>query len=412
MKKIIDYISTWVAKLAEKAKGAKTAENIEIYESNEMESENITNINKITEDNKKYWMTDFLKFWAMGLVIAYLWFLAYGVMDTIYLIILGYILSVAIESYIWRLLSKWISKSFAILISYICLIGIIFGGILVVVPFIATQISDIVQIIVNYVEVIQWYISKMWVLWYMDSLDMPIYIKSYIKTLTTDPKYMQSLQDTLLGSIDTIVKQWTSYAGNAWSLLLWTIKDFASVIFQITLVFTAAILFSVDQENIIKYINKISHSEEFSLKIKKIYTKIWYWLKSQLLLCIFIFVTVYATLLILELFGISIPNKLSLAIISWITEIIPYIWPFIWAVPGILVWSISDGRVGFLVMSCVYISIQQLENNVFIPMLMNKTLGVSPVLMFVCMVLLGMVMWVTWIVMAIPISIIISVMAE
>ena len=412
MKKIMQYISSWVAKLAEKAKGAKATENIEIYESNEIESENITNINKITEDNKKYWAIDFFKFWIIWLIVAYLWFVAYGVIDTIYLMILWYILSVAIESYILWMIKKWINRWLAILLSYLWLIGIILAGILIIVPFLAGQISDIVEIFLKYFTSIQWYISQMWVVWYINSLDVPEYIKFYVKEFARDPQYIDTLQGMLLWSIDGIVKQWSSYVGNAWILVLWTVKNFASAIFQITLTFTAAVLFSIDQENILSYINKVTDSRTISLKIKKIYTKIWYWLKSQLLLCLFIFVTVYIWLLILEVFWISVPNKLSLALISWLTEIIPYIWPFIWAVPGILVWSISEWWVWFLVVTGMYFVIQWIENNVFIPTLMNKTLGVSPVLMFICMLFLGMIMWVTGIIMAIPISIIISVMAE
>ena len=419
MKKIIDYIYTSIDKikntkkiipvkdgrLENPATDKQDAYDVYISENNKWET-----INQI--ENSKYNIRDFLKFWVIWLVVVYIWYISYGVIDTIYLMILWYILSIAMESYIMWIVNKWRNRLLAIFLSYIWLVGIILTWILIIVPFLAGQISDIVEILLQYFTTIQWYISEMWVLWYINSLDIPEYIKFYIKEFSRDPQYIQTLQDMLLGSINGILKQWSSYVWNAWILVLWTVKNFASALFQISLVFTAAVLFSIDQENILSYINKVTNSRAFSAKIKKIYTKIWYWLKSQLLLCLFIFITVYSLLLVLEIFGISVPNKLSIALISWLTEIIPYIWPFIWAIPWIMVWTISEWRMWFVVLSWMYFLVQRVENNIFIPALMNKTLGVSPSLMFVCMLLLSMIMWITGIIMAIPISIIISVMAE
>lgn len=40
----------------------------------------------------------------------------------------------------------------------------------------------------------------------------------------------------------------------------------------------------------------------------------------------------------------------------------------------------------------MYYIVQRLENNVLVPMIMSQTLGVSPLLIFVTMILMGMLL--------------------
>jgi predicted PurR-regulated permease PerM len=48
---------------------------------------------------------------------------------------------------------------------------------------------------------------------------------------------------------------------------------------------------------------------------------------------------------------------------------------------------IHYGWIGVLVVLCIVMVVQWLENNVLIPLLMNKTLGVNPVVIFISMIL-------------------------
>ena len=171
MKKIIDYIYTSIDKikntkkiipvkdgrLENPATDKQDAYDVYISENNKWET-----INQI--ENSKYNIRDFLKFWVIWLVVVYIWYISYGVIDTIYLMILWYILSIAMESYIMWIVNKWRNRLLAIFLSYIWLVGIILTWILIIVPFLAGQISDIVEILLQYFTTIQWYISEMWVL--------------------------------------------------------------------------------------------------------------------------------------------------------------------------------------------------------------------------------------------------------
>ena len=69
------------------------------------------------------------------------------------------------------------------------------------------------------------------------------------------------------------------------------------------------------------------------------------------------------------------------------TEFIPYVGPFIGGIAAALVAFIHFGNSGALVVIGAVFLLQRLENNIFIPLLMNKTLGVNPVVIFISMII-------------------------
>ena len=148
------------------------------------------------------------------------------------------------------------------------------------------------------------------------------------------------------------------------------------------------------------------------MRLERIYKKLGIWLKSQLLLCLFIWGAVFLSLRILSLFGMDIPQKWSLGLIAWITELIPYIGPLLGWFIAVSVAYIHLGRAGALIVLAIIIVIQQLENNVLIPVLMNRTLGVNPILIFISMIIWGLIMGLLGILLAVPISVIITMILE
>jgi predicted PurR-regulated permease PerM len=47
-----------------------------------------------------------------------------------------------------------------------------------------------------------------------------------------------------------------------------------------------------------------------------------------------------------------------------------------------------------------------------IPLLMNKTLGVNPVVIFISMIIWAMILWIVWVLLAVPIAVIITLIME
>ncbi|OGG24322.1 hypothetical protein A3A79_04015 [Candidatus Gottesmanbacteria bacterium RIFCSPLOWO2_01_FULL_43_11b] len=96
------------------------------------------------------------------------------------------------------------------------------------------------------------------------------------------------------------------------------------------------------------------------------------WVRGELLLMLSIGIASYIGLTILH-----VDFALPLAIIAGVLEIVPTIGPIVSAIPAILV---ALATSPFLAVSVValYFIIQQVENNVLVPLVMKKSIGFSP----------------------------------
>ena len=146
--------------------------------------------------------------------------------------------------------------------------------------------------------------------------------------------------------------------------------------------------------------------------IDLLYKKLGSWLKSQFLLCVYIWLIVYVGLWVLDIIGIDLPHKETLAIIAWFTELIPYLWPLLGGIPALIIGTMTVWFPWFVGVSIVYYIIQWTENNILIPTLMNKSLGVSPLVIFLCMILGGNVLGVVGIFLAVPLAIIVTIVLD
>ncbi len=91
---------------------------------------------------------------------------------------------------------------------------------------------------------------------------------------------------------------------------------------------------------------------------------------------------------------IGIPFALVLALIAGLAEFVPLAGPFIAAVPAILI-GLSVSPTTALVVTIAYIVIQQIENNLLVPKVMQRSVGLSPLTVLVAVLagaaLLGVV---------------------
>ena len=105
------------------------------------------------------------------------------------------------------------------------------------------------------------------------------------------------------------------------------------------------------------------------------------YLRGQLLLCVFIFVVVTVSLMLL---GVRFPAVLGL--IAGILEIIPFIGPIMGAVPAVIVATIQDPFLGLWTL-LLFIGIQQLENIFLVPRISGRAVQLHPAVIMVVLVL-------------------------
>ena len=354
-------------------------------------------------------------FWAIGVGVVYLAYLAFQSLDLLYLILAAVLVSVAMESLIqvWvKRMPRWLSVG----LSYLILVLFALTWVIIILPFVLQQLSSIIGIMITYFYDMGQKINMLWLSGYIGSLNrIPNFIQSYmLSALSYDT---MNIQSTLMNNISSLVSTGSNYATNIWWIALGFVWSFFSVLWQVLLVLTIAVLFSLEKEGIVRFFvhyttKNTSQVEYISKKIDLFYHKMWLWLKAQLWLCLTIAVIVYVSLFVLWLFGMPLPNMWALALMAGFTEFIPYIGPILWAVPAVIVAGSVYGIKWFLVVTILYFVIQWLENNVLIPLLMNKSLGVSPLLIFLCVLIWGSVLWFIGILLAVPISILVTMVVK
>lgn len=119
------------------------------------------------------------------------------------------------------------------------------------------------------------------------------------------------------------------------------------------------------------------HQESALKTIAQIENKIGWWLQGQLVLSFTIGFFTWGGLAILGL-----PFALPLGLLAGILEIVPTIGPIVSAIPAIIVaLTISPGLAVSVVI--FYILLQALENHILVPKIMQKAVGLNPIIIIV-----------------------------
>lgn len=135
-----------------------------------------------------------------------------------------------------------------------------------------------------------------------------------------------------------------------------------------------------------KLLSMFSHIEE----------KLGAWARGQIVLSGFIGILTWVALVV-----VGIDVALPLAVIAAILEVVPTIGPLLAAFPAVVVaLTISPGTA--LAVAVVYFIIQILENNILVPRIMQKAVGLNPIVVILCILAGGELMGVVGALLAIP----------
>jgi len=117
--------------------------------------------------------------------------------------------------------------------------------------------------------------------------------------------------------------------------------------------------------------------------LSKIQVKIGAWLQGQILLGLIVGCLVFIGLSFLQ-----VKYALLLAIIAGLLEVVPYVGPIVSVIPAAIIGFAQAPLLGLLVLA-LYIVIQQLENHVLVPKIMQRVTGLNPIISIAAL-LIGM----------------------
>jgi len=302
------------------------------------------------------------------LFLIFLWFL-YVVRDIILQFFVALLIMTILNPFVSRLSRHRIPRGVSILLSYILIFSIISLSIAALVPPLIEQTSAFAN-------------------------SLPRFINNLgISSVLSDQLTQQ------------LVSQLASVPAK---LVTLTLSLFSNVIGVVAvLVFTFYLL--SDREKVSNQLGLFvgeNKNKEITRLINILEGRLGGWARGQLGLML---VIAFANYIGLSLLGI--PYALPLSILAGLLEIIPYIGPIIAAIPAVVIGFGTSPILGMAVAAMAFL-IQQLENYVFVPKIMQKSAGVNPIITLLALAIGFRLAGVIGLLISVPFYIIFQVLAN
>jgi predicted PurR-regulated permease PerM len=281
-------------------------------------------------------------FLAALIVIALLW-LAIELSGILIIIFISYILMAALYPFSAFLIKKRIPRILSVIIPYTITITILVLLIFPLVPFFVSQAQLLFSIFPKYIH----QVAKIFNL-HVDASNVGNVFGSDINiigknALSVTGKIFSGIFSVLTVLVISFYMMFQREVLKKQFLTLWPKKY---------------------QENVLRAITQIED-------------KIGLWLRGQLILSFTIGFCTWGGLTILGL-----PFALPLGLLAGLLEIVPTIGPVISAIPAIIVaLTISPGLAVSVVV--FYILLQMLENNLLVPKIMERAVGLNPIVIII-----------------------------
>lgn len=276
-----------------------------------------------------------------GLFLIAVAFAAYLLKDILLVLFVAYIVVAALNPIVEFLRRRGIPKTIAVLLTF--LVTVIFF-VLLIAPLVPFFVSQIFQL------------SKSFPL-YLDRAASAIGLQLEVREVG------QIFTPQQLGS-------------NAFAVAGGVFGGFFTIVTTIAISFYLLLYYDAAKRNIANFFPRV-HQDRAVAIIDQINNKLGAWLQGQFILSLSI-----GTITWIILTALSMPFALPLAVLAGLFEIIPTVGPIIAAVPAIIVaFTISPNMA--LAIIGAYIFIQLLENHLLVPRIMQRAVGLNPVIVII-----------------------------
>ena len=307
------------------------------------------------------------------LTLLLLWFL-FLVRDILLLLFVSLIFASLIDPFAdWGERYK-IPRALAVLVVYVLFIGVfVLVGVLLVPP-IAVEAQALVQNLAQQWETIAGSVDA------LKQFSQQYGISGEIQSSIT------SFSTGLQGTFENVFSTITGFFGSVVSFILVMVLTFYMVV----------------QEDALKRAMRHVVPDQYQPYVSRILGKmkimLGHWLRGQLALSVIIGVMAYVGLSI-----IGVEYALVLALIAGVFEIVPYVGPVLSAIPAIF-FAFTESPVRALIVGAFYWLMQVIENNLLVPKVMQKAVGLNPLVSIVSILIGVKLAGVLGALLAIPIA--------
>lgn len=296
--------------------------------------------------------------------LIFLWFL-YFIKDIILTLFAAVLIMIVLNPLVTRL-TKWkIPRVLSVIISYVLVLGAFGGALALIIPPMVEQSTNF-------------------------ATNLPLYLQN-------------------LGIGDQVVNNLLSQLG---SLPGQVVKLGVSVVSNILVVFSVLIfafyflLYRTKLDSILSSFLDDAKKGKVIKILDLIEIKLGGWARGELTLMFAVGSLIYLGLILL-----GIPYALPLAILAGLLEIVPMLGPIIAAVPAVII-GLSISPIMGLAAAALAFLVQQLENYILVPKIMEKSVGVSPVITLIALTIGFRLLGVAGALMSVPVVIAIQIILK
>lgn len=304
------------------------------------------------------------------------------IQDVIILVFSAVLLAGVIYPYVQWASKYKIPKILSILALYLFLLTSLTLAFALLVPAVLTEVRSLA---VTYGD--SWN-------WLRDSL-------GYVKHASEQ----YGLAGNLQTGIEGLRNQLTQTLTSTFSILTNAFGSLAGFVIVLVLA-----LYMVLEENTIKDLVKQWLPDEyqgFAAEVtSKIVQRLGAWLRGQLLLGLIIGILAFIALTI-----VGVPYALLLAILAALLEFIPYLGPIASAVPAVLL-ALAISPTHALITGILMIVIQQAENHFIVPKVMQRSVGLNPLVSIIALMIGGTLFGIVGALFSIPLATALSVFIQ
>jgi len=273
-------------------------------------------------------------------VFALVLWLVFKIWDILLMLFIALVLMSALKPAVDKLEKFRIPRALAIIIVYILLWGLIGLGLASIIPALVEQTGKLLQLLPPALSRIELFNNN-----------------------------QQAITEQLLGQIGQLPQNLLKLTAGVFGNLLAVLT---------TLVITFYLL--LERKHLDRYLGILlgnASPEKATRTIDRIERRLGGWVRGELVLMVVVGVMTYVGLLVL-----GVDSALPLAILAGVLEIVRNIGPTVAGVPAVLV-ALTIHPFTALATVALYFLVQIVENNFLVPHVMQRTVGVNPLISIV-----------------------------
>jgi predicted PurR-regulated permease PerM len=322
------------------------------------------------------------------LAIAAGFVLAWRFQGVLFSFLVAIMLHIAVKPAVDRLRQRGVRLELGMIVIYLVVFAVVAGFLALLVPFIVNQISTIFT-------------------------RLPVYYTQLRESLLQSSGMLQTIAQSLPADISSMLTPATSTATSSATATTPASSPFDSMnsfLYAVAAfigIFLMAYYWAVEGEHITySLLLRVPAEKRDGIRelIAEMESKVGAFFRGQIVLCAFVgFFQLVAYMLI------GLPYSLVLALLAFVGEAIPLIGPTLGAIPAIIVaLAIAPDKAIWVVISTLVI--QQIENNILVPRVMDRAVGVNPIVSILSIIAFGALFGLVGALLAIPIAAILQIL--